>query len=410
MQDYYLAMGDQVGAELFFMALARQQFPLQRQTGKYGLARAVLLFQSRHLTRFDRDFIQHYSLTFSDWLSFCVALYSSARSGVTVEKGYFTRADPTFMSDDQVNTAFSLISQTVCGVRDAYRAQREGRSPHLHGLLPTVLANEPLVDIGNGVFVIVHAGFVVDRAADGLYDLCKGRPGFQTAFGRAFEEYVGTLLAQTEGLEILTESDLVPLVSSLVCDYAAYSARDDTLLLVECKAVEYTPMLITENSIRTTNSTQKVAEGLQQVSSACGDARAGLFDSRLPRASSAKLAGLVITYGHIYLCNGQLYRRILGETISADAHDPSVLSRFDWPAQVLSIRELELLVAALGSGARLPEILSEPVGQTLRVHGDWAGLLAEKYAPQEASIPLLGQVADRLFDDIIARLRPPQST
>ena len=161
-----------------------------------------------------------------------------------------------------------MLSHTVEGIRSEYSRVRSGLpSPLLEPQLPSLLRDRPLIQIDKERYVVTHPPFLLPCSVEGIFDLCHAH--FESDFGRevgsVFETYVGRLLGETPGKNVLIkERELAQSIKGQVCDYLL--AMKDAVMLVECKATSYSSTFVSENAVLNDNSTGKIADGFCQLS------------------------------------------------------------------------------------------------------------------------------------------------
>ncbi|MFT9850213.1 hypothetical protein [Aneurinibacillus sp. REN35] len=97
------------------------------------------------------------------------------------------------------------------------------------------------------------------KVIEGIFDICKKEiPGdFGKEFGDAFERYVHQLLKFfIPAAQIFNEKQLRRYTDKKICDYML--VFEDHIFLIECKAIEYSAYVSSENALKGDNSTKKI--------------------------------------------------------------------------------------------------------------------------------------------------------
>lgn len=237
--------------DLFLILAARQQFYLQARVSKYDLSRAFYLFTDTSLPRTAARMRQELGFGFSDWIAFCLAVHDATRPGSRMLLHAEGLAEETGTISAATAARFlEAVSRSTDEVGRDYRALRENRGFLVYDpYLPSGFSERPLFRLSDGSYMSVHREFMLRRAAEGVYDLARSiwKNEFTEEFGGVFEEYVGRVLDQLSGARVFRERELQRYTADKVCDFAVVT--DEFVLLVECKAVQYSATLTSEKAL-----------------------------------------------------------------------------------------------------------------------------------------------------------------
>ena len=374
---------------LWYIFVARQQFPLQGSPDFYDVGRNVLLFDERHYPRAAALMRGRYGFGFREWALFCFALYSGVVGKVgrapVVEERYFRSSRSTLGRHERLSAMYDLLAVTVEEVRDQYHALRAREGHLLHDpALPTPFVERPLLRVGPGAYIAVHKPLIFARGLEGPYDIAMAKGHwpevFGGEFGTAFESYTGAILRYLPGVALYGEREMRAFTEAKICDYLVVGA--DFLLFVECKAVKYSATLVSEGAVRGDNSTRKVAGGMDQIYSAATLVRAGVLDGLIGPTASRAFVAAVVTFRPLYGANDDTF---WGEVIQPAMRAPGKADwarHFAFRPQMLDIAAFERLVLVCDKEGTTPagvfaSKLGGPSAPPL-VTGDWGPYLAQR--------------------------------
>lgn len=355
---------------LAFRTMAVQQFPFQYQGHLRDIARAYSVF-GKGLGRTTAMFAADHGLSLLDWFRVsicCFAFLCDRRPPVFTLQQLQPAADwgvPSIGS--AAITAFLRAnSRTIEATGGQFRQDRDDLArPYLHGMIRSGFLDAPFLEYGPGEYVCPVPGLLFRNAADGVISRCRAYdPTFGAEAGPAFERYVQAVLAQLPSCTIIRPDEIVG-EAQQACDFAVET--EDSVLLVECKAVSETTRFMLEKSIREQNSTTKVLEAVAQIRNTAelvANSSLGIDQAGRP------LLGLVVTYGEILCANSRWHReRILRW------NDSSVTFGLAGAPNILSIADLELFVLAASTGTTPRQLIERKEAQEYTATGDWSTFL-----------------------------------
>lgn len=396
-------------AEQFLMVSARHQFLPQRSQSHHDFARAALLFFDDTLKGTQTQFASKFGFTFRDWMDLCLLVGAISKSGPLIVTPEHLRRFNCF-TDNVISTALELLSQSVDRLGEKFLELRKTHTPLVEWQIPSLLPERPLINIGDQQYVVSHVPYVLRCSTEGLYDICRDHFGvtFGAEFGTSFSRYVGSILDELPGhKQLYAEGSLSKRVVGPVCDYLV--ATDKFIMLVECKAVENSSVFLSEKSLRRSNVTAKIVDGLGQIANVAAAVREGQLLDLIGDVGDREIMAVVVTYREIFLVNGKLYWSIFSDCLSDQPDALESLSCLPWRPQILDIRSLEKLVCTTRMGKTLPELFADKVSQSLSLPPlqvpEWEtylnGLLVNK-----PNFPLLDQACQALFSELHTRINP----
>ena len=386
-----LNQGSETDPDLFLLILASQQFGVQAKWGRYRVTGGILIFRQGSFKNTEPLFHRKFGLSFIEWIKVCLLIYRA----VDLEKkdpivdSLYVRSKQTILSDAAVTAGFRLLSHTVEELRSEYsRLRCDLYSPLQEPQLPSLFIDKPLVQINRDSYVVTHPQFLLSCSVEGIYDLCHAY--FETPFGaeigKAFQSYVGQLLGEIPGENVLIEEkELRKSIHGQVCDYLL--AMDDAIMLVECKATSYSSTFVSENAVMNDNSTGKIVDGLSQLSNVAKQLDCPGILAHIGGVGDRKLIGLVVTFKHIRFANSSIYVSIVDPQVD-------IAQEFSFRPQVLDCSSLETLVLATCGGDSISSIFGEKLGSKTIVPTEWNQFLIESVLDRhktgsEPTVPLL---------------------
>ncbi|MFC2031375.1 hypothetical protein ACFLWA_11705 [Chloroflexota bacterium] len=211
--------------ELWALAMARQQFPLQAFPRPVELARCLRLFvEGSPLPSCADQFRRRYGFDMRDWvfLAFALCASSIARRKALISASDFLDSEIASIPRSAVQPFLQMSSLSPGQVADRYRALRQPFPAYLHVFVPSVFMEHPLIDYEDGTYLVVHPTLVFRQATDGLYRVCKELDGdvFHEEFANSFEKYVGTIAGElSDVVRVWTESEIQAVSPGRTCDY-----------------------------------------------------------------------------------------------------------------------------------------------------------------------------------------------
>lgn len=341
--DYFLEQEQRI--DLFLINTARQQFYLQHGEAQPDIARAILLFDESAYGKTLVNIRAHLGFGFSDWIKFLFILSAAVmrRPGMIIEPSYFHDMPPSILPASTIRALVSAISQSAPDVAAAYLKLRSTLQGLIFNLyVPSVFLKRPLFCMTDGHYVAVHKLFLRGLITGGLFDLAREHSPvtFGEEFGDAFERYTGSILAAIPEARVFTEKNLQKYTGKKVCDFAVVG--DAYVLFVEAKGTEYRSLFASDGALRGDNSTTKLGEAVDQVTSTARLTRSGEFQELFGDTSGKKLIAGIVTFRHIYFANGDPYWTdfILPRVKTVD--EVALGSLFAFRPQVFDIRSLEM--------------------------------------------------------------------
>jgi len=259
--EYFLTKDD--GVEPFFVNISRQQFSLQWGNDTNSLGRSILLFNRSNYPKSEQYFTDKFNMTFHDWflIGFAIYAYIAENKPKIISPLYYINSKQKIASDLAINSFFQQNFVTPTDVKD-FNNQIENKIGSTFALfyetyLRGVFVEKPMLRINETDYLVIHQELFMSRAAEGLFDICKkGLPSdFGMEFGHNFERYIVNLLREFVSPEqIYTEIQLRQYTQKKICD--VMMVFEGYIFLIECKGIEYSAYIATENSMKSDNSSK----------------------------------------------------------------------------------------------------------------------------------------------------------
>ncbi|MFC5701718.1 hypothetical protein ACFPVX_10495 [Cohnella faecalis] len=346
--EYFLTKDD--GVEPFFVNMARQQLSLQWGHSTNSLGRSILLFNKSNYPKSEKYFKDTFNMTFHDWflIGFAIYAYIADNKPKIISPLYYINSKQKIASDLAINSFFQQNFVTPTDVKD-FNNQIENKIGSTFVLfyetyLRGVFVDKPMLRINETDYLVIHQELFMSRAAEGIFDICKkGLPSdFGMEFGHNFERYIVNLLREFVSPEqIYAENQLRQYTQKKICD--VMMVFEDYIFLIECKGIEYSAYIATENSMKSDNSSKKISTGFDQLCSTAQMIKEGIFNQLIGDQQHKKIISAVITYKQLYLANSEWYY--------VNNIEPNMKSEqidfkkcFQFKPQILSVHELELLL------------------------------------------------------------------
>jgi len=393
------------GVVPFFINMARQQFYVQKGYGVNSIARSIIIYGEGDFKKSESYFIQTYGITFKEWILIGFGIFASIdkKTSKTITSNYFTNADTKFVSDDAVLNFFELNSVSPDGVKFYYQKieDKVGKTQSLFydTYLQSIFLEKPLLFLEDQSYLTVHKQLLLRKVIEGLFDICKKDipSEFGNEFGINFERYIEYLLKMfLPTALIIPERKMRHYTSRKICDFMI--VFDDYIFLIECKGVEYSAFIASENAIKGDNSTRKISTGMEQLSSVAKQIKEGVFYELIGEINDKKIIASVITYKQLYQANsGWYYDTVILPNI---VHKDVDFSLFTYKPQILSIEELEVLLKYCDiNNKSLYAMFEQKIPKSDFLTGDW-----EAYLKLESDvIPFLQDKFRRFFDEEIGK-------
>ena len=390
-----------VETDLFMLAKARQQFPIQSTWGTNDLAAGIMIFQEKHFPNVHRLFQSKFGIGFAEWIRLCFIVFTASKQNDVVLAERVVQAIREMVSDRVCEAGFDLLSLTIDELRLNYtRSRCELPSILLEYQLQPMFAEKPLVHLDEDTYLVSHPEFLVFRGGEGIYDLCHEHfeDEFGSEMGDAFEDYVGKLLAEAPGDKtLMTEAELSQVIQGKICDYLL--AMKDLVLLIECKATSYSSKYVTDCAVRNDNSTTKIVDGMHQLSNVAQQLECPELKTHIGEIGDRMVIGLVVTFKHIWFTHSMLYRSIIDSRVD-------LAKEFTSRPQAFHIRALQLLILNACGGERLSSLFRRMLDSEVHYPYDWDNYLLDVNREQQErglkpSIPLLETAWERFVQDAI---------
>lgn len=393
-------------ADLFALALSREQFDLQRRPNLDDFARTLLLYEvDDPIPGSSSLFKNQRGISVNDWIYMCFAVQSHVmnRPSPLVKTEDYTDSIVSSIPRESVPAFLEHVSAPPASIGEHFRSERSKYPAHFHIFIKSAFFTNPLIAFEDGQYLVIHPNLIFYHADQGLYDSCfkLNQDVFAEEFGKSFENYIRLILGEffTED-RIHSESELQPNSAGRTCDFLVDD--EDCVILIECKATRHSSDLLTENAILHDNSTGKIADAFEQLHStaarvANGDFR-GLIGER-----ERPIVGLVAMYGELYFANSDTYF----EKFISEILEQSVLE--DWPnplahsPQIMRVGTLESFLVFVRERKVSPlKLIEEKLRLSYIQTGDWQSYLGSiSQEIQNWSIPILDHTARTYFSDVI---------
>ena len=397
--DYYLRREKNI--ELFAGVMYRQQIPLQFQPDLYTLARAWFLFASGNpLPRTAASFERAYGLPVAEWFKLAFLTYTCADKHAAFLPSYILNAECVEVPEDFLRAYLSLCSFTPREIRERYRSDRRDTGYRFHGCISSVFLTRPLIDFGHDRYLAPRPELVMRHASEGLYQLSKHcEPQFHEELGNRFEKYSELLLrGVAPARRLVSEAEMRKHASGKNCDFLL--EFEDSLVLLECKAVIRSARILTEEVLRQDNSTKKIQRAILQLCKTSCTVKDGVLDA-LDVDSSKPLFGFVVVFGDIPFANSRWYfERVISFGLEEKlARARTSMDALAQPPVVLTSEALELFVTAVNTGMSVVELSEEKARLSYNSVGDWPEYLQSKLTEQPPThLPkFISEVSDEYF-------------
>ncbi|WP_339492911.1 GapS1 family protein [Pseudomonas sp. EA_15y_Pfl2_R67] len=302
---------------LFFRAVAYQQFFHQTEAGLVDIARQELLFAKvpeNHY--FKTRFLHGTGVSIQDFLrlSFAV-LASTKKNGPVLQRATLFGLCPLF-TPMAVDAYLRTISVEVGDLhRTLGEVDKDGRHPNEY-LQQTPFLKFPFIKVRSEYWSV--SPHVLERSLGHfIYDYLKRADvdGFNNAFGKSFEKYVGDWLSKS-GLPIANESELNLVLpgQGKVVDFIV--ADGDSNVLIDAKGVEMAQrgmVAFQRGDVRRATQTSLIKAFEQGHEVAARIASLGGDHPVIRQRSSTYL--LAVTYKELYIGNGITFATIVGDGV-----------------------------------------------------------------------------------------------
>lgn len=374
----------------FMLLLHREQMELQYIHTPEDIGRDWILFGDNPiLVSFSEEFRSRHSLAPVDFLRLCYVAGSLAMRAESngVFRTEWLRELFRDVSDAGFLSFLSLTARSPEGIGRRFAENRKDRSPYFQAVLRSAIFETPIMDMGGGNLLVLKDRLVFRHASECLYRSIKARREFLTEFAKGFADHAARIADSFPGvISIHNGTKLEKMSPGKSCDLLIEMA--DAILLVEIKAVRFTPEMLTVNSLQNDNSTTKITDGYLQTRITENDLGDGVFDS-LVLDKSKPLQGVVVSYGEVPHVNSDWYF----DSVLLPAYSKKVRSSVQAGAESsrrpvsMSIRSFERLVMCSHTLGRSPfSIVDEKSKLNFVETGDFDIHLPNLMRPMAGSI------------------------
>lgn len=302
---------------LFFRAMAYQQFFHQTESGLIDIARQELLFSKvpeNHY--FKTRFLSGTGVSIQDFLRLSFAVLASTKqSGPVLPRDTLFGLCPVFtpMAVDAYLRAISVEIGDLHRILE--EMDKDGRHPNEY-LQQTPFLKFPLIKVNSEYWSV--SPHVLERSLGHfIYDYLKRADvdGFNNAFGKSFEKYVGGWLSKS-GLQTANERELNLVLpgQGKVVDFIV--ANGDSNVLIDAKGVEMAQrgmVAFQRGDVRRATQTSLIKAFEQGHEVAARIASIGGDHPVIRQRSSTYL--LAVTYKELYIGNGVTLAAVVGDAV-----------------------------------------------------------------------------------------------
>jgi len=356
------------------LRLVAAQFPFEVNT--FGcFAQPLILFgempqvvsRRKDVPNFDfrGEFQRTTRVSLEDFVDVGFVIWTASKMTNGFTRGYFSKARSQGIRLPDDETICRILDQVVADpqrFRDIYEELKEkDRRFRMYDFNP--LFQFPVVRpwkhskglaIDQDRMVAPVPDLVSYRFSTGIFYQMfnKYKESFSRYFGYLFEAYVGRILQEATSFENLFSEDDIrhtyPAKKGKVPDWVV--VEGDTAILIECKATRFSRAALAtgaESAIDT--SLEQVLKGLIQLSEFQEAAKAKLPGLELLRRCT-DLIPVLVTFEPLYLINRKFFCEHINGLLAKKGVN-------DFPWQILSIKEIEVLQPHLTTGVCLKEVV-----------------------------------------------------
>ena len=384
----YLALA---GTDLihWLIVVDREQIALQTHPSPNEIAKLCLIFSDPLGMRLSlAAFQKRFGMTPLQWMQVCYLAYAmfmgdpnSRRYARDVEKyatdTYGVPSLAPFLARS------SWTPETLGG---HYRQMLADTPVHFHLFIRSAFLKYPIVDFGEGRLIAPVPSLIFRHMGVGLHamfrelwerDRSEDRD-LSHEFTTSFARHVGRALASCNAKPNLLAEDVL-LSNDKSCDFLLETSG--SIVLVECKGVEFTRDRLTATAMQGDSSTMRIVEAGEQLSSTFSDLTNGRFDGRVAHHGKT-LVSVVVTFGEVPYVNSDWYfRNVIYPRAEAEHMSPSTPT-WGLPSRpfVMSSETLELFVMVLNTfGIEPHELVQEKDAKHgVPAIGEWKPFLKEK--------------------------------
>lgn len=386
MDPYLAKLSDDAEADLFGLAMYREQMEIQYQWSESELRRNELLFDpDTSIAKLAQEFHGCYGISTHSWIRCCMACTILVGHS---EGSYVRREDlhrfgrPATPAEIGRFLELSSVDAKALGV--SFRAKRTDTKPHLHGLVRSAFLETPLLRIDGEHYLAPLPPLLLRHSGHGLYHRMRQLPSFRKEFGPAFNRCVHELAEQSrDRRRVVPAKDVEDRATGNSCDLVI--ELPDCVLAVECKATVVSANYTTALALRQDNSTTKIRYAYGQLYGTAHDIRCGLYDD-LGLSKSKPVLGIVVTWDTIPFANSDWYRTSILRPEEIAALVPPIFPSDNMTRRpiVISLTTFEALVECLNSKpVTMLGLYDEWESLPFLRGGDWDRFLANKLKPPE---------------------------
>ena len=360
----------------FLIVLEREQITLQHSLTVNEIAKIYLVFADPIGMRMSNVAFQtEYGITILQWMQLCQAAYAAFEADPNGR--IFASSLATYAKEhlglDNINAFLKFSCWTPNSLGTHYREQLETYPPHFYVFIRSALLFHPIIDFGAGrliapipSLVFRHTGYQLRTLLSRLWKSDQSESeDLSHEYTSSFERYIRRALeACKTNLRLLDESAMQS--KEFSCDFLLETKQ--ALVLVECKAVEFTRDNLTIDAMRGDSTTRRIIKATHQLKNSYADLIAGRFD--LYGIEKTKPVVLIVaTFGRIPYVNSDWYfRNVIAPKAEVRGQTPpdgwGIRSR----PIVLDCEALELFVMAMNTLNIEPHDL---VAKKLEKHGEF---------------------------------------
>lgn len=383
-----------INFQYFFMVTALQQFDFQYYPHKYDLVRVWELFvASNPVPTISQAFFAHNGLSIEEWVQFCFAFYAATNKKIFIKKQYLTQSKVFVNKAEKINQFIKLISFTVKEIGARYEEKKLKTPLQFHLFIKSVFLERPLINFGDDLLFAPFPELLMKHANEGIYPLVKSLPKFDQEFGKSVQNYTKRILSELQNiLKIYSDNEIKSLLKGEHCDFVC--ELPDEVLLVESKAVTYTPRLLLEEVIKNDNSTNKVVKGLKQLYETAGQIKNGAL-SELGISNTKPVIALIVTYGDIPFPNSDWYYNTFFIPVAQKLFPSGIPEVMQFRPAIMSLGCFELFIRYALTGKSILTIFKEKNEQRYEIVGDWEVYLKAKLSELGNNAPAISYVDKR---------------
>lgn len=396
------ALINEVPIDSFLQGMAWEQFYVQKQYGLDSLGRYLFLFVSESpFSKTEQFFQKKYEMTFHDWFVLTIALFSfvldrlgKGKSPI-LKASVITNSTLASIPKQYAEMFFSMSSKPRAWFAERFKQkQQEVGKPSLYPMIRSSFLEYPILDFGRKGFLVPHPYFLLRQAWSGLYRLSKAYPTFPEEMGTSFEKYVRRILNELGDRITLYCPDVV---SAMVKDKSVDFIVEfsDCILLVECKAVEYTAQLVTPNAIENNNFTAKIIDAYLQMNDTVHSLR------QRGKGANLSIYGIIVTLGDFDFPNSDWFRSMIEKRLGEKCPPIDI----EW--HVMPISVFQEFVGSIKLFGESPKDLFEEKRNASYVEvGDWDTFLYRRAGERTKELATILETPIKASEEFFNEIQP----